>query len=120
MTDERRSLSEIADEQRLPVDALAFFVETCDHHSRRCMHAGRDEASHITADKFVRILRDYAIIKFGSAACETLESWGLSSSEDIGEIVDALVEDGWMQASESDSPSHFRDLGSIKELFQVG
>jgi len=48
---------------------------------------------------------------------ELLSEWGIKQSEDLGRIVFAMVEAGWMKASLDDAISQFAGLFTLDTLF---
>jgi uncharacterized repeat protein (TIGR04138 family) len=77
-----------------------------------------DEPRHITGPELARGVRELAIRKFGPTARSVLEHWGIHRTEDLGEIVFALVEAGVLVAEEEDRPEDFRDLFDFEEEFE--
>jgi uncharacterized repeat protein (TIGR04138 family) len=58
--------------------------------------------------------------RFGPLARTVLEHWGIHSTEDLGEIVFALVEAGILVAESHDRPQDFRGLFDFEEAFERG
>lgn len=77
-----------------------------------------DEPRHITGPELARGVRELAIRKFGPTARSVLEHWGIHRTDDLGEIVFALVEAGVLVAEEEDRPEDFRDLFDFEEEFE--
>jgi uncharacterized repeat protein (TIGR04138 family) len=48
----------------------------------------------VSATELLDVIRTLALLRFGNSAKRSLNGWGVERSEDIGEIVFRLVEDG--------------------------
>lgn len=73
--------------------------------------------SHLDGRTLCWKLRDRALECFSFKARETLRSWGVERCEDFGEIVYAMVEAGWVGATERDSVRDFDEVYSFDEAF---
>lgn len=113
---------------RYPREAYTFVFEALDHTVRTKHGIGPDDpippsdGHHVTGGDLLEGVHRYAIEEFGCLAATVFSSWGLTASEDIGEIVFNLVEHGLMGRRESDQRSDF-DGGyggrSFSEVFAV-
>jgi len=65
-------------------------------------------------------LSEFALRQFGRLARTVLESWGIRSSEDIGEIVFSMVEVGLLRKTEDDSRDDFAAALDFDEAFDRG
>jgi uncharacterized repeat protein (TIGR04138 family) len=57
---------------------------------------------------------DHARHRFGADAADTLESFGLRSSHDIGKVVFGLVAVGFLKAEESDRLEDFDGVLNVR------
>lgn len=113
---------------RYPREAYTFVFEALDSTVRGMHGIGPDdpippsEDHHVTGTDLLRGMRTFALDEFGCLAATVFSSWGLSTSEDVGEIVFNLVEHGLMGRRESDQRSDF-DHGfggrTFAEVFAV-
>ena len=78
---------------------------------------GLDEPRHISGPELAAGVRDLAIGKFGPTARSVLEHWGIHRTDDLGEIVFALVEAEVLVAEDGDRPEDFRNLFDFEEEF---
>lgn len=118
---ERKPLSEIAEEIGFPAEAVNLVADVGPFMERHCMHSGQTEVPHTDALGFCKNLWVLAIQTFGASKARLImEEWGIHRAEDIGRIVFALVETGWLSASETDTESDFVGLGTVGELFGEG
>jgi len=93
--------------------AYVFLLSSL-HHVMEKM----EEPRHITGAELAGGVRELAIRKFGPTARSVLEHWGIHRTEDLGEIVFALVEAGVLVAEEEDRPEDFRNLFDFEEEFE--
>ena len=59
-----------------------------------------------------------AIEKYGRLALLVLNSWGLRSTRDFGEIVYTLIRHQWMSAQPTDSITDFDNVYDFKTAFK--
>ena len=85
---------------------------------------GDDEADedlqkqmHLSGRELCYIIRDYAWMQYGMLAKAVLNSWGLHSTGDFGEIVFHLIEAEEMWKSENDQRSDFDDVFDFDHAF---
>lgn len=109
---------EIAAQLGCAVEAVQFtqlILSDIDWHAK---NVNLDSATtHITAVGFCNLWCARARKTFGTSAAAMLRSWGITSSDDIGQIVYALVALGWIEASNNDSPADFNGLFTVDEYF---
>lgn len=79
---------------------------------------GLDRPRHIAGDELARGVRDLALERFGPLARTVLEHWGIHSTEDMGEVVFALVECGVLVKQDEDRREDFRDIFDFEEAFE--
>ncbi len=96
-------------------DGKAYlFVLSSLHH----VMEGLPRPRHIAGSELAEGVRTLAIRQFGPLARTVLEHWGIHATEDVGEIVFALVDAGILVKEEEDSPEDFRDLFDFGEAFE--
>jgi len=76
------------------------------------------EPRHIAGSELAEGVRDLALERFGPVARIVLEHWGIHSTEDVGEVVFALVEAGVLVAQEEDRREDFHALFDFDEVFE--
>ena len=79
--------------------------------------SGLHERRHISGRELVEGVRRLALERFGPMARTVLEYWGIHSTEDVGEIVFALVEMGILVKHTNDRPEDFADIFDFEEVF---
>jgi uncharacterized repeat protein (TIGR04138 family) len=77
-----------------------------------------DRPRHISGQELVGGVRELALARFGPLARTVLEHWGIRRTEDVGEIVFALVDCGILMKQEEDSAEDFRNLFDFQEAFE--
>ena len=65
------------------------------------------EHRHVNAKELILGLREYAENQFGVLAPDVLESWGISTASDIGNLVYNLISASILSASPGDRRSDF-------------
>jgi uncharacterized repeat protein (TIGR04138 family) len=84
------------------IDGFLFLLEVVRHAQARGHVLG-----HVSSAQFLDAFRDLAQARFGTSALDVLARWGLRRTEDVGEMVFALVEGGGMSSTPDDDPSDF-------------
>ncbi len=90
-----------------------LFVLSALHHVMQ----GLSRPRHIAGAELADGTRSLAIQQFGPLARTVLEHWGIHSTEDLGEVVFALVEAGILVKEDEDRPEDFRGLFDFEEAF---
>ena len=62
---------------------------------------------HVTGAQLCWAIRDVAIERWGRLARTVLDHWNLNRTEDIGEIIFALVNSDWLQKQPTDQIADF-------------
>jgi uncharacterized repeat protein (TIGR04138 family) len=109
-------------------DALAFGQDALGMGSPRGRHDDadpEDEESpaprverHISGQQLCEAARIYALEQYGYMAKTVLNSWGIRSTGDIGEVVYEMIELGMMRKSDKDRREDFEDVYDFDEAFQ--
>ena len=76
-----------------------------------------DERRHISGPELADGVRRLALDRFGPLARTVLEYWGVSSTEDVGEMVFALVDAGILAKHADDKPEDFAAVFDFEEAF---
>lgn len=72
---------------------------------------------HVTGQQLCWAIRDLALQRWGMMARSVLARWNVTSTEDIGQIVFALVENDWLQKQPEDSIDDFQNVFRFEEQF---
>jgi len=79
---------------------------------------GLAEPRHISGRELAEGVRGLALERFGPMARTVLEHWGIHTTDDLGDIVFALVECGVLIRQDGDSIEDFRDVFDFEEAFE--
>jgi len=117
---ERKSPDELLDEilaadRRYARDAYIFVSDSLAYTVQR---AGR--VGHVSGPELCEGLAEFALGQFGRLARAVLDSWGIRSSEDIGEIVFNMVDAGLLRKTDEDRREDFADALDFDEAFDRG
>lgn len=75
---------------------------------------------HLTGQQLCEAIRLFAISQYGRMAKAVLNSWGLRSTSDFGEVVYNLIKVGVMKNSENDRREDFNHCYDFDEAFIQG
>jgi uncharacterized repeat protein (TIGR04138 family) len=128
----------LKEDRRYKIDAYAFVFEALNYaHNQLGMgteHApeGEEEAEaespreaerHLTGQQLCEAIREYALEQYGYMAKCVLNSWGVTSTGDFGEIVFNLIGIGQMRKTPEDRREDFNDVfdfdTDLKESFKI-
>lgn len=91
-----------------------IFVLSALHHVLERL----DHPRHVSGRELAEGVRDLALDRFGPMARTVLEHWGLHSTEDLGEMVFAMVDCGVLLKQEGDSIDDFIGVYDFEEAFE--
>lgn len=80
---------------------------------------GDEPERHLTAQELCEAIRLYALEQYGLMARCVLESWGVRSTSDFGEIVFNLIRIGKMRKTERDRREDFDDVFDFQTGLQA-
>jgi uncharacterized repeat protein (TIGR04138 family) len=78
-----------------------------------------EEPRHISGRELTEGARTLALARYGPMSRSVLEHWGIHTTEDMGDVVFALVEQGILVKQEGDSPVDFADVFDFEEAFEL-
>ena len=87
-------------------------------HSLHSVLEDLEAPRHITGRELAQGVRDLALERFGPMARTVLEHWGIHTTDDLGEIVFALVDCGILIKQDDDRREDFRDIYDFEETFE--
>ena len=103
---------------RYEFDAYLFLREALDYtlrSNRKNRPSGH--ARHVRGPELLAGFREYALEQFGPMAMVVLETWGVRSCEDVGEMVFTLVDAGAFGTTPQDSKDDFKGGYDFREAF---
>lgn len=113
MVQELRAL--VRDKRRFALEAYLFLYQSLERSQQL---AG--ERRHVSGGELLDGFRALAGEMFGPLALMVLTSWGLRSTEDVGQMVFDLVERQLMGKTEDDKLEDFQDVYDFEEEFEFG
>lgn len=100
-------------EQRFDERAYLFVLASLEHCQTQ-----HSERRHISGPELAHACRDLALKRYGVMAKLVLEHWGVSSTQDIGDIVFTLVDLGLLISQPQDSRDDFLGVFDFAESFE--
>jgi uncharacterized repeat protein (TIGR04138 family) len=119
-------------DRRFKIDAYAFVFEALNYaHTQLGMgterpaeseseteaegpeeseEGGRETERHLTGRQLCEAIREYALEQYGYMAKDVLNSWGVTTTGDFGEIVFNLIGIGQMRKTPEDKREDFNDV----------
>jgi uncharacterized repeat protein (TIGR04138 family) len=73
---------------------------------------------HVTGGQLCQACRQYALKQYGYLSRIVLDSWGIRSTSDFGELVYNLIRIGQMKKSESDRREDFDGVFDFETAFE--
>jgi uncharacterized repeat protein (TIGR04138 family) len=104
---------------RFDVDAYVFIKDALDFTVDTFQRASTPHSpgKHVSGQELLDGMRQYAIKQFGPLTMTVLKSWGIHSTEDIGEIVFNLVEHGILGKTDDDTREDFANGYDFYDAF---
>ena len=111
----RNKLEKIAcEDKRYNVKALEFVYEGLGYTAKEVA----DQPKHVSGETLCEGLKKLALERWGRLAKLVLNSWGVKTTRDFGEIVFSLIKHKWMSAQPTDSIDDFKDVYDFKTAFK--
>ncbi|HMC24735.1 MAG TPA: Minf_1886 family protein [Candidatus Udaeobacter sp.] len=98
-------------------DAYIFLRDALDFTTKQQKKVKGTSVRHVSGPELLEGLRQYALKEFGPMVMTVFGSWGIHSSEDIGNMVFNLIGAGIFGKTEKDSIEDFRNVYDFKEVF---
>ncbi len=106
-------------DDRYDSDAYAFLKDALDHSVRAKQERVGEEYPHVGGGELLEGFKDLALDEFGPMAATVLEVWGVTRSEDVGEMVFQLIEMGAFGKSDDDCRDDFKEVFSFDKAFSA-
>jgi uncharacterized repeat protein (TIGR04138 family) len=103
--DDVRKLCE-ADDRYAP-DAYFFVREALDYTVKSLKKPAEGPKRHVSGRELLEGIRVYVLNEYGPLSLRVLHHWGVTRTEDFGEIVFHLVETGRLGKTDSDTREDF-------------
>lgn len=98
---------------RYAAEAYAFVRVGLSHTVRRL-----EKPRHVSGQELLDGIREFALAEFGPMAKTVLNNWGIMRTEDFGEIVFNMVENGLLGKTEKDSRADFANGYDFEAAFR--
>ena len=111
----KKNLEQIArQDSRYRSQAIKFVYEGLNYTAKNVAK----EPRRISGQTLCEGLRKLAIEKWGRLAMLVLNTWGVKTTRDFGEIVYLMIKHEWMSAQPTDSIDDFNDVYDFKTVFK--
>jgi|LakMenEpi03Aug12_release.lakeMendotaPanAssembly.Ray.scaffolds.fasta_scaffold1457079_1 uncharacterized repeat protein (TIGR04138 family) len=105
-------------DQRFHRDAYLFLREVLDLTVEKLGRSKPSRSnSHVSGRELLLGFRDHALEQFGPMVPAVLDTWGITSCGDIGDMVFSLIDTGIFGKSETDQREDFNDIFDFNEAF---
>jgi len=111
----KKSVEQIArKDARYKPQAVKFVYEGLGYTAKKIT----TEPKHVSGQILCEGLRKLAIEKWGRLAMLVLNTWGVKTTRDFGEIVYLMIKHKLMSAQQTDSMDDFNDVYDFKTVFK--
>lgn len=105
-------------DQRYDAAAYIFLRQALDFAVKRLEKPLTGPARHVSGQELIEGIREYALQEYGPMALRVLNHWGLRQTEDFGELVFNLVDEGVLGRTEEDSRKDFASGYDFENAFR--
>jgi uncharacterized repeat protein (TIGR04138 family) len=109
--------SVVANDPRYQRDGYIFLRDALDFTTKQQKKIKGVTVRHVSGPELLDGLRRYALKEFGPMVTTVLDSWGIRSCEDIGNMVFNLIGAGVFGKTEEDSIEDFKNVYDFEEVF---
>jgi uncharacterized repeat protein (TIGR04138 family) len=95
-----------------------YYVANAVETAHRKIEEKENQKRHITGKELIDEIIDRALEEFGYMARTVFAEWGITRTDDIGEIVFIMVENGVLSAREEDSLDDFKGVYDFETVFE--
>lgn len=95
--------------------APAFFLVL---QALQIAQTGRGSPGHVSGRQLLAAFREVVSRRFGPMSLTVLEHVGLCRTEDVGDLVFLMVEEGMLKKEDEDGPEDFRNVYDFAEAFR--
>ena len=111
----KKKLEEIArGDGRFSPEAIKFVYEGLGYTAKKITA----EPDHVSGQILCEGLRRSAIERWGRLAMLVLNTWGVKTTRDFGEIVYLMIKHKWMSTQPADSIDDFNGVYDFKTVFK--
>ena len=98
-------------------EAYTFLKEALDFTVSNESTQKLANSKHVSAKELLTGFRELALKQYGPMASTLFNEWGISSCDDVGNMVFNLIEEGMFGKQDSDSPDDFKPYYSFHDAF---
>jgi len=106
-------------DSRYPKEAYVFLRLALNFTIKNLNKPDKGPARHITGRELLDGIRQYTRQEFGPLSSTVLAAWGITRTEDFGEIVFNLVNQGVLGKTDQDKREDFANCYSFHDVFVV-
>lgn len=99
-------------DKRYKIQAYTFVMAALDVAQKQT-----GKAKHVSGQELCKGFRVLAQNEFGLMAKTVIESWGIRTTDDIGEIVYNMIDEGMMGKTDEDRKEDFHDVFDFDKAF---
>lgn len=107
----------LKEDTRYPLEAYVFLRLALDFTIRAMKKPTAGPARHITGHELLDGIRQYALQEFGPITRTVLDAWGITRTEDFGNLVFNLVSHGVLGKTDQDKIEDFSNGYSFQAAF---
>lgn len=104
---------------RYAPDTYCFLREALDFTVKLLKKPQQGRGRHVSGKELLDGLRQYALTEFGPMSLTVLRTWGISRTEDFGEVVFNLCEHGVLGRTDEDRREDFAGGYDFVEAFSA-
>ncbi len=101
-----------ARDKRYKPDSYEFVMQALHYTQSRLK-----KESHVTGRELLEGIRDFAIEQYGSMARTVLAHWGITKTEDLGNIVFNMIAEKILSKTDNDSIDDFKNVYTFDAAF---
>ncbi|TKJ36252.1 MAG: hypothetical protein CEE38_12620 [Planctomycetes bacterium B3_Pla] len=111
----KKNLEQVAKEDgRFCAAAIKFVYEGLGYTAKNVA----SEPKHVSGQTLCEGLKELALEKWGRLALLVLNTWGIKTTSDFGDIVYLMIRHEWMSAQPNDSVDDFNNVYDFKTAFK--
>ncbi len=121
MSDKRNPIVDLLQQdQRYHIEAYQFVRDALQYAQEimKLSTTGVEGEQHVSGQQLCEAIRQFALEQFGFMAKTVLNSWGVYTTADFGEIVYNLIRIKHMKKSDADRREDFDDVYDFANAFE--
>jgi uncharacterized repeat protein (TIGR04138 family) len=112
-----QAVSTLCDRDRRYDPDAYFFLRDAMAKAMERIHKAEGAPRHLTGQELSHGMRDHALTEFGPMAMTVMTEWGLSKTEDFGNMVYNLIGAGILGKTDADRQNDFAAVFDFTEVF---